>query len=106
MFMKKVLLLFTQVLLSVLVFGQAPGQINYQGVARNSKGSLLANQVISLRLTIHDGDANGTIVYQETRTLRTTSFGLFTVGIGSNGATAVTGALNTVNWASGNGKFL
>jgi len=104
--MKNVVFLFICLLNVVFLFGQAPSEINYQGVARNMKGSLLSNQDISLRLTIHDGSINGSVVYQETRQLRTNGFGLFTVGIGSNGATNITGSLSTLNWGSGGGKYL
>jgi len=104
--MKNIALLTVYLLLSVFLFGQAPAEVNYQGVARNAKGNLLSNQSISLRLSIHDGSIDGPIVYQETRTLRTSNYGLFTVGIGSGGATSVTGTMSTVNWGSGGGKFL
>ena len=104
--MKNATLLLICLLTAVFAFGQAPQEINYQGVARNMKGSLLSNQAISLRLSIHDGSINGPVVYQETRALRTNGFGLFTVGIGSGGATGVTGSLSTVNWGSGGGKYL
>src|SRR6476469_9784164 len=79
---------------------QAPQQINYQGVARNSVGSVIANQNISVRLSIRDGSPSGAVVYRESRTLRTNSFGLFVTAIGSPGATSTTGSLGTVSWAS------
>lgn len=85
---------------------QAPSQINYQGVARNSLGSVLSDQEVTLRLTIRESSSEGAVVFQETRKLRTNRFGLFTVAIGSSGATATTGRLQSVNWASGGTKFL
>jgi len=89
---------------SPLLAQQLP-QINYQGVARKADGSIISDQSIRLRLTIRDGGANGTSVYAETRKRTTSKFGLFTVVIGSAGATAQTGAMATINWATGN-KFL
>ena len=84
---------------------QVPQQINYQGIARNSVGSVIANQNINLRLSIREVSPSGFIVYRETRSLRTNSFGLFVTAIGSSGATSVTGAFNAINWGSGI-KFL
>ncbi|MEO5681752.1 MAG: hypothetical protein ABIQ88_03870 [Chitinophagaceae bacterium] len=104
--MKNFAFLFMCLFTAAFVFGQAPAEINYQGVARNIKGSLLSNQEISLRLSIHDAGVNGPVVYQETRTLRTNGFGLFTVGIGSTGATTSSGTLGSVNWGGGGGKYL
>jgi hypothetical protein len=86
-------------------FAQAPAQINYQGVARNSVGSIIADQKISLRLTIRDNATGGAILYQETRNLRTNSFGLFTTAIGSAGSVASRGIFSEVDWARGS-KFL
>jgi hypothetical protein len=82
--------------------GQAPRMFNYQGIARNSVGNVLVNQPITLRLTIRDGAANGPTVYSETRSLTTNPFGLFTVQVGSPGATAVTGSIAAVPWHTGN----
>ena len=103
--MKKILFLFLSLVIARMTIGQAPAQINYQGVARNAVGNALVNQSIALRLTIHDGSAAGTAVYRETRSVVTNYFGLFNVAIGSAGATNVTGTVAGVNWGGG-AKFL
>jgi hypothetical protein len=86
-------------------FGQAPALFNYQGVARNPVGNVLANKNITVRLSIHDGAAQGPTVYSETRTMTTNAFGLFNILVGSAGATNVTGTIPGVNWLVGD-KFL
>jgi ribosome maturation factor RimP len=103
--MKKILTLVAGLFIFLAGYAQAPTQINYQGVARKANGHAVANNNISLRLTIHDGSAAGTTVYSETRALTTNAYGLFNVAIGSPGATAVTGSIASVNWAVGS-KFL
>src|SRR5688572_1633914 len=85
--------------------GQIPALFNYQGVARNSVGNVLANKAITLRLSIHDGTASGPVVYAETRSVTTNPFGLFNVQVGSPGAAPVTGTIAGVPWSTGN-KFL
>lgn len=104
--MKKITILsaFIAVITST-AYSQAPGLFNYQGVARNSLGNVLANKTIALRLTIHDGTATGPAMYQESRAVTTNPFGLFNVQVGSAGATNVTGSISSVNWALGN-KFI
>jgi hypothetical protein len=104
--MKKLYSLFLTFFLAVGLMGQAPKLINYQGVARNSAGNVLPNQNIRLRLSVHDGSAAGVILYQETRTLKTNNFGMFTVAIGSDGATSKVGTVAAINWANGADKFL
>ena len=75
--MKKIAILLSSIFMAISLLGQAPGQINYQGIARNSSGAPLGDQNIKLRLSIRSGSANGIIVYQETRALKTNSFGMF-----------------------------
>ncbi|MFT3823080.1 MAG: hypothetical protein QM731_04135 [Chitinophagaceae bacterium] len=100
--MKRLLCTITVLLLTVsLVIGQAPGLLNYQGVARNAVGNVLQNKTIALRLSIRNAAANGTVVYSETRSVTTNPFGLFNVQVGSAGATNVTGTVSGVNWSTG-----
>jgi hypothetical protein len=106
--MKTMKPLFTLLLILSMAFAamsQAPGIVNYQGIARNPAGNAIPFKNIKLRLSIHDGTATGAVVYSETRALTTNAFGLFTVGIGSTGAESVTGTITGVNWGGGN-KFL
>ncbi|OYY12768.1 MAG: hypothetical protein B7Y69_12915, partial [Sphingobacteriia bacterium 35-40-8] len=56
-------------------------------------------------MSIRDGSPNGSIVYSESRNIRTNQFGLFTVIIGSPGANNVLGSMASINWISGN-KYL
>ena len=86
-------------------FSQAPNLLNYQGVARNSVGNPLPNQTMKLRLSIHDLLPSGAVVYSEIRQITTNLGGLFSVQIGSAGASSSTGTLGGVNWIVGN-KFL
>ncbi|MES2447374.1 MAG: hypothetical protein V4546_09345 [Bacteroidota bacterium] len=90
---------------SYVSVAQQINQINYQGVARKADGSPVAEQNVTLRLSIHDGGANSPVVYSETRTILTNKFGLFTTIIGSSGASSQTGNFSTIIWATGN-KFL
>ena len=85
------------------VFAQAPNQINYQGVARSATGLPLASTAIGMRLSVHDGSASGTVVYQETHVATTNTFGLYNVAIG--GGTVVIGSFGSINWGSGS-KYL
>jgi trimeric autotransporter adhesin len=100
--MKKILLItLLSMGLALAVKAQAPQQFNYQGAARNTNGTPLANKNISLRISIIDASATGTTQYSEVRNVVTNVLGLYAVAIGSGGATAVTGTIGGVTWASG-----
>ena len=59
------------ILLSIILFfsaiamGQVPGQINYQGVARNAVGNVLPGKNITVRLNIRDGNPSDSDRRQE-----------------------------------------
>jgi hypothetical protein len=101
--MKKMLLLIICLAIGTMVHAQAPNAIPYQGVARNAGGEVLSTQAISLRISLRDGTAGGTIVYQETHSATTTALGLFNVNIGTG--TPGIGTLAAVNWGNG-AKFI
>ncbi|MBK7764083.1 MAG: hypothetical protein IPI46_12185 [Bacteroidetes bacterium] len=82
---------------------QTPQSIPYQAVARNTSGNIIANQNISLRFSIHNAVASGTVVYQETQTAITNTLGLFNVNVGQG--TPLIGTFSTINWGAGS-KFI
>ena len=86
----------------VFLSAQAPQQINYQGVARNANGEAISFQDIGVKISIIDSIAgNSTIVYQETRRVRTNYAGLFSFAIGDKDATVISGSIKSVVWAVG-----
>jgi hypothetical protein len=99
--MKKLFTLLLIINFQLLIFdcfAQSPEKMNYQGVARDNTGNVLANDGISLRLTIRSGSVSGTIVYRETHSVTTNAFGLFNVQIG--GGTVVTGTVAGIDWSA------
>ena len=82
---------------------QAPEHINYQAIARDAGGAIIASQPISVRFTIHDGGTGGTVQYQETQATSTNLYGLFSLQIGAG--TIVSGSMNAITWGGGN-KYL
>ncbi len=97
------LFLVMLVALSIGANAQAPQGIPYQAVARNSSGVILASTTISVRFTIRDSVATGTIKYRETFSVTTTAQGMFSVNVGQG--TPVTGTFSGINWGT-NAKFM
>ena len=94
----KILIIAITVLCGLALQAQSPEAINYQAVARDGSGQVMANENITVRFTLKQGGATGTIVYQETHTLSTNSFGLFTAAIGLG--TPATGTFGNINWGN------
>ena len=97
------IIIFCSVIIINHVAGQVPLAIPYQAVARNSAGVLLASQNISLRISLHDANARGTVVYSEIHNTNTNTAGLFTVKVGYG--SPVTGNFSAIDWGT-NSKFL
>ncbi|WP_026763799.1 beta strand repeat-containing protein [Sediminibacterium salmoneum] len=91
--------------LTTNLFSQAPVLINYQGVARNAAGNPLQNQTIYLRVNIRTGSSQGPVQFSETRSVKTNSWGLFAIQVGSPGFMSSIGSLGNVTWMQGD-KFM
>ncbi|MBI4648889.1 MAG: hypothetical protein HY738_20445, partial [Bacteroidia bacterium] len=97
--MKKIILLFGFACLQMAIsLAQTPDGFNYQGVTRNSTGTILLNQAISLRMSILQGSASGTTVYCETHAATSNDYGVFDLVVG-NGA-VISGNFSTIDWGA------
>jgi hypothetical protein len=101
--MKGFLTLLWLCLLGFCAFAQVPQKMNYQAVARNAAGDVIANQNIRVRFSIREGSSSGAIVYQEVHQVSTNQFGLFTAQIGTGLQTL--NSFSDISWGSGD-KYL
>ena len=96
--MKKLLLIL--LCLPFIGFGQSvPQGINYQAVARDSTGSVLAAENLIIQFSII---SDTTISWQETHQETTNEYGLFTVIIGQGASTSIGGSssFGVVDWGA------
>ncbi len=84
-------------LLSLSAMAQNGG-INFQGMARNAAGEALANQKISLRLSVLLNSESGTVEYSETKEVTTSGQGIFSVVVGDGNILTKTGNFSDINW--------
>ena len=100
--MKKLLNIIVVVLLgSSLGLAQAPSGLNYQTVLRDNNGDLLVGQNVDIKLSILDEIATGTVLFVETHTKTSNTFGLINIKIGS----VETESFSNINWTV-NDKYL
>jgi hypothetical protein len=91
---------------SLSLFAQfVPQGFNYQSIVRDADGQPLANQTVTLLLTIRSGAPNGPVAYSEKQVVSTNEFGLINLVIGQNGTQLSIDPFTAVNW-SGGAKFL
>ena len=104
---KTILSLLMLTLYFINVNGQINKGINFQGVARSDNGIILANKIVTLRLSIKNDSINGVIEYQEIKSITTNTIGLFSVVVGSKKDRHITsiGNFENINW-SNTEKFL
>jgi hypothetical protein len=101
--MRRNYLLLFCFLLAGSIFAQPPGVpqvpqgINYQAVARDGDGNLLANQNIGVIFTLR-ASGGETAVYAENHSLMTNEYGLFTTVIGQGDTPS--SAFDEIDWFS------
>ncbi|MBI2793861.1 MAG: hypothetical protein HYX66_04325 [Ignavibacteria bacterium] len=89
------------VLLCVIGVAQAqvPQTMNYQAVIRNASNELVANQNVSVRISIVQGALSSVPVYTEVHQAQSNLNGLVTLEIGAG--VPVYGTFSAINWANG-----
>lgn len=101
--MKKLLLTILPLFSAGLLMAQAPQAFKYQAIARDAAGNEQVNKALDVRATVRDLTSTGTIVYQESHSVTTNQFGLFTISVGQG--TVIQGTFAGINWGTG-AKFL
>ncbi|MEL6134382.1 MAG: tail fiber domain-containing protein, partial [Bacteroidota bacterium] len=96
--MKKIFTLFLSLLMGLSLFAQTPELLNYQAVVRDGSGNILANKLVSFRISIRQNSTSGTVVYQETHSPTTSALGLVDYAIG--GGAVVSGDFTTIDWGA------
>jgi len=84
---------------SIAVFAQPPNAFNYQAVVRDNTGSIIPNQTVSFRFSVHDDDPTGIIEYSEKHVLSTNDYGSVNLNIGNG--TPVSGTFSAIDWGDG-----
>lgn len=82
--MKKLFTFLSVIMIATFVFGQDFQRMSYQMVVRNAENKLVANQYITLKLSVVYGSVDGYVVYEEKHSPKTDDNGLVSVEIGTN----------------------
>lgn len=98
--MKKIITLLVIVALVSLYSAEAqvPGAFNFQGVLRDVNQNVIADQDVSVRLSILLNSENGDVEYSEVHQTSTGPIGQITLLVGSG--TPQSGSLLDINWTS------
>ena len=99
-FIQSMLMTMTAIVLSTAIANAQPAGFSYQAVVRDSKGELVSNTKVGLRLTLTD-EAGRVVMYRETHTAVTNDYGVLSVTVGA-GTAADGKTLDDVDWAGGN----
>jgi uncharacterized protein (TIGR02145 family) len=97
--MKQLFLLAGLLIFSAMVFSQSPQKMSYQSVIRDSKGNLVKNTTIGMKISILQGDINGLTVFAEIQSPETNTNGLVTLVIGEG--KTIQGSFSSIDWTNG-----
>ena len=79
--------------------GTVPQGFNFQAVARDASGTLLANEEMSVEISILKGSESGDLVYTETHDVTTDNSGIFRIVIGEG---ETSDDFVSIDWAGDN----
>jgi hypothetical protein len=77
---------------------QTPNTFKYQAVVRDNAGQVVVNKTVGFRISILQTSATGAVVFSETHSAQTNTFGLVNLEIGAG--TIVSGAFSGIDWGS------
>ena len=94
------MILAAALFLTTAIAKAQPDGFSYQAVVRDSKGELVSNTKVGVRITLTD-ESGKTVMYRETQTALTNGYGVLSVTVGKGKADGGK-TLNDVDWAGGN----
>jgi hypothetical protein len=102
------LIIFCCSAISQPIFAQTPQAFNYQGVARDAAGNPISNRNISCMFSIsfHGADDLWNTAYQESHSLTTSDFGLFSAKIGTGTPLSDFYHFDQIAWGAPGSYFL
>ena len=86
------------ILFPLFAFSQSPQKINFQSILRNTKGEVVANKNVKLKISIQSGSIMDTTVYSETHLKTTDASGLISLQIGNG--TILMGRFDSIKWGN------
>ena len=97
--MKKITTLLAAFSIVLTLQAESPEKISYQAIIRNTKGELVKNQSIGMKISIYFYNKTMPVTsYAETHTPTTIENGLVSIEIGTG--KVVTGVFADINWAA------
>ncbi len=96
--MKKIAAFAFFIFTAFLCFAQAPQSFRYQAVVRYQDGTIVQNQMVSLRISILAESPIGNTVYSEWHRIATNEFGIANIKVGEG--TIISGIFNQINWGA------
>ncbi|TVQ92997.1 MAG: tail fiber domain-containing protein [Bacteroidetes bacterium] len=78
-------------------YAQAPQGFNYQAVLRDNNGELMQNESVNIAVELIQNTIDGTVVFNETHTTQTNTYGLVNLHVGSENEVD----FENVDWSAG-----
>lgn len=87
-----------------ILMAQAPQAFHYQAVIRNKAGDLLKSQQLELQISILENSPQGTTIYQETHSVKSSNAGTISLQVGKG--MPLQGKFENINWGSGKEYYI
>jgi uncharacterized protein (TIGR02145 family) len=95
--MKRIILGIFAISISLQLYSQSPHGFKYQAVVRDLAGVIMSEKAVSFRISIIQASTSGTVVYRETFSTVTNTYGVVTLEIGSGAP--LLGVFENIEWS-------
>ncbi|WP_299886163.1 tail fiber domain-containing protein [uncultured Lacinutrix sp.] len=85
------------ILIPIISFSQTPQGFNYQSVIRDALGDVLPNTTIGVQFELRQATVTGTVVYTESHTLTTNTYGVMSTIVGQG---TTSDDFTAIDWSS------
>ncbi len=99
--MKKIVYIILTLFIAPGLWAQSPQKMNYQTVIRNNDNAMIANASVGIQVSIHQGSAEGPVVYSETHSTATNANGLVNIEIGTGNKSWWKPNFKDIDWTKG-----
>lgn len=79
------------------LLGQVPAKFSYQAVLRNADGTVIANQTVDIKISLHKTSVSGDVVYSENHNINIGGQGIASLAVG--GGTVLSGTFASIPWS-------
>ncbi len=97
---KKIISILGVLVMAVVAVAQIPTSFQYQALMRNDDGTVASNEPFEIKIRLHQGTADGTVVYEEEHITSSNAAGIVTLKVGEGVNSSRMTLFTDIDWSA------